>query len=65
MFQFIKSNKMFAAALAIAAALVMVVCYGFAARNDTVVVLGSVMTFGAVAYILLSIAVEKELSRRN
>ena len=62
MLKFLKSNKMFATAVALAITLVMGICYGFAARNDSVVVLGSVIAFGAVAYIMLSIAVDKELA---
>lgn len=50
MFQFIKSNKMFSAVVAIASILVLALCYGLAVRDVFSVILGAVMLAGAIAY---------------
>lgn len=50
MFQFIKSNKMFSAVVAITSILVLALCYGLAVRNVVAVVLGMVMLTGVIAY---------------
>lgn len=50
MFQFMKSNEMFVAVIAVSAILLMVFCYGLAVRNVAAVILGVAMLAAAVAY---------------
>lgn len=64
MFQFIKSNKMFSAVVAIASILVLTLCYGLAVRDVFSVILGAVMLTGAIAYSVGSMVKESIRLRR-
>lgn len=56
MFQFIKANKMFTTAVAIAATLVIGVGYGLIVHNETALIVGSFMLVGAMVYGLMYLA---------
>lgn len=59
MFQFIKSNKMFTAAIAIAAILVIGVGYGLIVHDENALIVGSFMLVGAMVYGLMYLAMEE------